>query len=145
MFTIVLLALHLNAPGTVADDRDEVRAVLERFEAAWNDGDVATMVMAYTDPHVDVNHPSPVLTREETRSMLESLEPGRRYRIRITSDEVVIEGDRAFQRGTFVLTPIAEAAASGRAEVTKRYLEILRRTEDGRWAVWWSMDGPVSP
>jgi uncharacterized protein (TIGR02246 family) len=145
MLGIAVLACLFNGGPPVGGDREAVRAVLERFEAAWNRGDVDAMVMTYTDPHVDVNDPDQIVTREETRAMLAALHPGRRYRIEISSDEVVVEGDLAFQRGSFVLTPTPEMAAEGGATIAKRYLEILRRAEDGEWRVWWSMDAPIVP
>lgn len=151
VFTLTLLALTAlhpmppSAPPTAAGaDESAVRALLSEFEEAWNRGDVDRLVAVYTDPHVDVNAPGQVLSSRETRAMLEALEPGRHYEIHIESDEVIVEGDRAFQRGTFVLTPSRRAATEGGAAVTKRYLEILERGEDGRWRVFWSMDGPIS-
>jgi uncharacterized protein (TIGR02246 family) len=137
----LLMTVTSEAPST-ASDRDAVRAVVKRFESAWNQGDVDALIGTYTDPHVDVNDRGQSLTRAATRARLEALRPGAESRLRITSTEVVIEGDLAFQRGEIVLTPVAAGAADG--ATTKRYLEILRRGEDGEWRVWWSMDGPIA-
>lgn len=145
MIAIILMSFFSNEPPLAGEDGDEIRAVLERFEAAWNRGDVEAMAEVYTDPHVDVNHPEQVMSRKETREMLAALRPGYFHRIDITSDQVVVEGNRAYQRGSFVLTPTNVGAAAGRQTIAKRYLEILRREEDGTWRVWWSMDGSISP
>lgn len=145
MALTALCAVPGSVPTTALDvDESAIRALLTGFEEAWNRGDVDRLVAVYTDPHVDVNAPAQILTSVETRAMLESLEPGRHYEIHIESGEVIVEGDRAFQRGSFVLTPSSRGAAESGIAIIKRFLEVLERGEDGQWRVFWSMDGPVS-
>lgn len=140
---VVLMSALLDAAAASSEDVSAVTAVLERFEAAWNCGDIEAMLSVYTDPHIDVNHPRQIVSRKETGAMLSALRPGHWHRIAIVSDEVVVESGFAFQRGSYVLTPTQAGAAAGRDTITKRYLEILRRDKDGNWRVWWSMDGSI--
>lgn len=144
MIFLLLVTMLAGDTRSISGDRDAVRTVVERFESAWNDGDIDGLLEAYTDPHVDVNDPAQTLTRAETRARLAALRPGTIFRITITSMEIVVEGDLAFQRGEFVLTPAGAAGTGGETTTTKRYIEILRREEGGEWRVWWSMDGPIA-
>jgi uncharacterized protein (TIGR02246 family) len=115
------------------EDARAIRQVLEAFVAAWNRGDAEAFANLYTDPHVDVNHTPPVETRAATVAALRKRFASATGTLAVTSDEVVVSGDWAVQRGTITLTHDEGARHL-------RYIEVLRKDIDGSWRVHWGID-----
>ncbi len=148
LFAWTVLAIGvLSAPErqTAVDrlsNRDAIRALVEGFVDAWNHADAERAVAVYTDPHVDVNAKVSLESRDVTRAKWRRFFNRFDSRIVVTSDELIIAGPWAFQRGEFVesVTPRAGGATS---TLRRRYVEILKKS-DGRWGVFWGIDGPVA-
>jgi uncharacterized protein (TIGR02246 family) len=121
---------------TSDDDVRAIRRVLEQFVDAWNAGDADAFAKLYTDPHVDVNHTPATETRAETVAALRKRFAGPTPRLSVSSDEVLVFGDWAVQRGTISL-------ASSDSTQRLRYIEVLRRESDGCWRVHWGIDAQV--
>lgn len=128
--------------GTMADD-ERIRALVERFADAWNSGDVETAVTVYTDPHVDLNAPEAIESRAVTLAKWRRFCEHFDTRISVSSDEVIVAGDWAFQRGQFEQT-VSPKQGGPTKVVTRRYVEILRRGPENGWLVFWGMDGPIA-
>jgi ketosteroid isomerase-like protein len=133
------------APSTEHNVREEekIRAVLQQFVKSWNANDAVQAALVYSDPHFDVN----ATPQEETRqTTVEKF--ARFYRhfdttIDVTSDEIIILGDYALQRGQFSLT--SSPKSGGDTEVIKRrYIEVLRMESQGNWSVYWGIDGELA-
>jgi uncharacterized protein (TIGR02246 family) len=118
------------------NDIRAIRHVLEQFVEAWNRRDAEAFGNLYTDPHVDVNHSLPVETRAGTVGALRKRFEQPTARLSATSEEVIVFGDWAVQRGAITLS-----GTDGTQ--TLRYIEVLRREEDGQWRVHWGIDAPV--
>lgn len=124
-------------------DEEKIRAVLERFADSWNRNDANQAALVYTDPHFDVNATPQKESRQATVEKF-----ARYYRefvtsISVTSDEAMILGDYAVQRGQFTLTSTPRAGGATDV-ITKRYIEVLRKDSSGNWAVYWGIDGPLA-
>jgi ketosteroid isomerase-like protein len=63
------------------------------------------------------------------------------FRVDVHPDEILVQGDIAFVRGSIELTHPSTNGESERTEL--RYLEIARRQRDSSWQVMWGMDGPI--
>lgn len=124
-------------------DARAIRAQIERFVAAFNAHDADEAARVYTDPHVDVNAPRPVESRAMTKERFQRTFDRFNVELRVTSDEIVVNGDWAFQRGELyeTLTPKNRGETHS---VTLRYVEVLERQADGSWLVYWGMDGPLA-
>lgn len=62
----------------------------------------------------------------------------------MTSDEIIVLGEFAVQRGEYTLTSTPKSG--GDTEIlTKRYVELLRKSESGDWLVYWGMDAALVP
>jgi uncharacterized protein (TIGR02246 family) len=85
-------------------DAEDIRGVLEAFVAAWNARDADAFADLYTDPHVDVNHTPAVETRAATVAGLRARFARSTARLTVTSDEVIVFGDGAVQRGAITVT-----------------------------------------
>jgi uncharacterized protein (TIGR02246 family) len=119
-------------------DAEDIRRVLKAFVAAWNARDADSFGELYTDPHVDVNHTPAVESRAATVADLRSRFALSSSRLTVTSDEVIVFGNWAVQRGAITLTD------DGTGERHLRYIEVLRRDEDGKWRVHWGIDAPAA-
>lgn len=118
------------------DDIRAIRQVLSRFVEAWNARDADAFANLYTDPHVDVNHIPPIEARVETVAALRTRFANPTPRLSVTSDEVLVFGDWAAQRGA-----IALSGDDGTQNLL--YIEVLRREKDGQWRVHWGLDAPL--
>ena len=116
----------------IAALQDIAREATEGF----NTGDVDRVMRFYGETYVDVNLRNPVQSFAERREYYAQV-IRRGIKIQVTSDEIRVEGDFAFIRGTIALKP-----PDGK-QSELRYLEIARRSSDGSWKVIWGMDGPV--
>lgn len=123
-------------------DRDAIRVLLERFVDAWNRGDVDLAASVYADPHVDVNAPVPLESAARTRARWKGFFERYHSRITVTSDELILAGPWAFQRGVFEQSVMPRAGGTT-TTVRRRYIEVLKKTHDG-WRVFWGIDGPVA-
>jgi len=124
-------------------DDEKIRAVLEQFVESWNANDAEHAALVYTDPHFDVN----ATPQKEMRKT--TVEKFARYfsefdtKISVTSDEIIILGDYALQRGQFTLT--SSPKSGGDTEVIdRRYIEVLRKDTSGNWSVYWGIDGDLA-
>ena len=121
---------------TADNDIRAIRQVLTQFVDAWNARDPDAFANLYTEPHVDINHTPSVETRAATVATLRKRFELSTARLSVTSDEVLVFGDWAVQRG-------AIAVSSDDATQHLRYIEVLRRDDDGQWRVHWGLDAPL--
>ena len=113
-----------------------IRQVLAQFVEAWNARNADAFANLYTDPHVDVNHTPSVETRTTTVAALRKRFERSASRLSVSSDEIIVFGDWAVQRGAITIS-------SDGNEQQLRYIEVLRRDDDGQWRVHWGIDAPV--
>lgn len=120
----------------------KIRRKLEEFRNAWNAGDPEDLVRCYAEPHMDLNAPQAVQTRGETRAALEKFFALFQSTLEVTSDEVIVAGEWALQRGEFVQT-LTDRSGGQTRTLRRRYVEVLRRQPGGEWLVAWGMDAPL--
>ncbi|HEY2446061.1 MAG TPA: SgcJ/EcaC family oxidoreductase [Rhizomicrobium sp.] len=118
------------------DDIRAVREVLDRFVEAWNSRSPQGFAELYTDPHVDINHSPAVETRAATVAALRERFEHSLESLSVTSDQVLVLGDWAVQRGH-----IEVSGKDGKRLLC--YMELLRREQDGQWRVHWGIDAPL--
>jgi uncharacterized protein (TIGR02246 family) len=124
-------------------DQNEIRAVLERFVEAWNAMDAERAALVYTDLHFDVNATPQEETRQATVEKFEQYYRQFETQISVTSDEVIVLGDYAVQRGEFILKSTPRTGGASTA-ARRRYVEVLKKDAKGDWAVYWGIDGPLA-
>jgi ketosteroid isomerase-like protein len=143
---LAMAAFSASERQTAADgagDRDAIRELLERFVDAWNRSDAERAVSVYADPHVDVNAEMPLESRAQTLAKWQRFFDRFDSRIAVTSDELIVVGQWAIQRGELdqSVTPRAGGATSTRK---RRYIEVLKKVDGGGWGVFWGIDGRVA-
>lgn len=131
----------LTAVGAPAQERASVEADLaaiadfnRRYVQAINDGDIDTLAALTTDDHVMLapNRPPLVgkaaLVQAMTRAF-EQTEIDESW----TPVETVIDGDLAYQRGTYVVRARPKGSDAEMRATTGSFLRIYRRQPNGEW------------
>lgn len=118
------------------NDHRAIRQVSAQFVAAWNAHNAEAFANLSTDPHVDVNHPPSVETRAATVAALRKRFEHSAARLSVSSDEIIVFGGWAVERGAIAIS------SDGQTEHL-RYIEVMRRDDDGQWRVHWGIDAPV--
>jgi ketosteroid isomerase-like protein len=132
---IALLALSCGQPQRPSYEQDlaAIAAFNARYVGAINDGDIATLSRLTTDGHIMLMPGrEPLVGKrandEANAGVFERFDIDETW----TPVETVIDGDLAFQRGTFVV--IATPKGDGqRTEVSGNFMRIYQRQPNGEW------------
>jgi ketosteroid isomerase-like protein len=129
----VLAACGKTSKPSTADDLAAIADFNRRYVQAINDGDIATLSSLTTADHIMLSPNSPPRIGKEANDAAN----GRAFeRFDIdeswTPEETVIDGDLAYQRGTYVVESVPKAGGE-RRRVTGSFLRIYRRQPDGSW------------
>lgn len=118
--------------GLADEDVAAIRASSEAYLQAWRSGDWAALTGLHTeDAIVMPPNESAIQGRDAIRAW-EDLPPP--IEANLTIVEIDGRGDLAYVRGTYTLTyePIGEP---GPIQDTGKYIEILRKQQDGSWLI----------
>ena len=134
-----LLAACAERDAATSGDRDAdvaaIAAVNERILGALNAGDWARL-NELTDPsYVAIIGGNPIAGKERLEAsnqrFLEQWEDQEKW----LPDETIVDGDLAFQRGSFTMTLTPRQGGGERRDVAGTYLHIYQRKTDGSWAL----------
>ena len=118
---------------TYEEDLAAITAFNARYVGAINDGDVATLTSLTTDGHIMLMPGREPLVGKQAND-----EANARVAARFDFDETwspietVIDGDLAFQRGTFVVIATPKGGERGN-EVPGHFMRIYQRQPNGEW------------
>src|SRR5947209_18251695 len=87
------------------DDTAELRRMAREFMEGFNSGDVDRMMPFYGDTYVDVNLRNPVQSNEQRKAYYAQIIRRGGFHIDVHPDEILVEGNTAFVRGTIQLIP----------------------------------------
>lgn len=116
----------------------EIRAAIEQFIAAYNAGDLASLLACYSDDLIKTRQGAPPETKSETARRVTEVFRLYQTSVEVVNDELHVGGDTAFTRGSFRVSLTPKAGGETR-HIDRRYLEIWRRV-DGQWKVARTMD-----
>jgi uncharacterized protein (TIGR02246 family) len=130
------------SPDTEAQ---RIEAIDREWIAAFNAGDVDTVVSLYTEDVVVMPPGEPALHgRSAVISWLQTFFEHHTARQSLVNDEVVVAGEWAWMRGHFDLA-IVPRDGSGERRHRGKHLVIWRRRRDGGWKAArdiWNLDAP---
>jgi ketosteroid isomerase-like protein len=138
--TAVSIALSLAActttrtgDGTNAADVAAISAFNQRYLKAINDGDIAALSALTDDDHIMIAPNRPPIVGKAANDEAN----GRGFQqVRIeekwTPVETVVDGNLAYQRGTFTVAATPKAGGATRT-LRGSFLRIYRRQPDGSW------------
>lgn len=123
-----------------ASDVEAVRGIAKEFAEGLNAGDIDRVLRCYADPYVDVNLREPVQTHALRRKYFESVLARGDFHFAVDPADIWLANDLALVHGSIVITPRQESQT---AAVELRYMEVVRKGDDGLWKVTWGIDGPL--
>jgi ketosteroid isomerase-like protein len=142
-----LLAAACSEPPspTFVDDLAQITAFNERYLQSINEEDIATLSSLTTDSHVMLPPNSePVVGKSANDAMNGGAFKRYDFSETWTPVETVIDGNLAFQRGTF--TTIATPKGDGdRLEVNGSFMRIYQRQPNGEWRMTRDMFNSSTP
>jgi ketosteroid isomerase-like protein len=133
------------AQPSFADDLAQITAFNERYLKSINDEDIAALSSLTTDGHVMLPPNSePVVGKSANDAMNGGAFERYNFSETWTPVETVIDGNLAFQRGTF--TTIATPKGEGdRLEVNGSFMRIYQRQPNGEWRMTRDMFNSSTP
>ena len=120
------------------DDVTQIERAIEQFANAYNAGDLEAVLASYTYDLKKTRHGAPPETKPETAARIADVMSAFETNVDVINDEIVVDGDLAYTRGSFTVTLRPKAGGEPLA-IQRRYLEIWRR-ENGSWLVARTMD-----
>ena len=130
---------------TAEADVEAINAVRDAFAVAYNAGDAAALVALLTDDVVLMPPNEPALVGSDAyQSWTEALFEQFTTELTIMSEELVVAGDWAFDRGVYTQT-LTSTAGGDVIQDSGKYLVIFQRQADGAWKVArdiWNSDIP---
>jgi ketosteroid isomerase-like protein len=120
------------APSKAADEA-AIAEFNKRYLGAINDGDIATLSSLTTEEHIMIAPGRPPTVGKKANDEAN----GRAFTMfeideTWTPQETVIDGNLAYQRGTFTVEATPKAGGN-KSRTTGTFLRIYRRQPDGSW------------
>ncbi len=133
------------APPTFAEDLAQITAFNERYLQSINEEDIRTLSSLTTDGHVMLApNREPVVGKSANDAMNGGAFERYDFSETWTPVETVVDGNLAFQRGTF--TTIATPKGEGdRLEVSGSFMRIYQRQANGEWRMTRDMFNSSTP
>lgn len=126
-------------------DLAAITAFNKEYLQSINDGDIATLSRLTVQDHIIMipNRPAILGKAANDEANRRAFEQNR-YAESWNVLDTVIDGDLAYQRGTFTTTVMPKSGASSRT-VQGKFLRIYRRQPDGSWTMVIDMFNGDSP
>ena len=138
LVAVLTLPLMSCATGTgssrsQAADEAAIAELNKRYLGAINDGDIQTLASLTTEEHIMIAPGRPPTVGKKANDEAN----GRAFTMfdideTWTPQETVIDGDLAYQRGTFTVEATPKAGGN-KTRTSGTFLRIYRRQPDGRW------------
>jgi ketosteroid isomerase-like protein len=130
---LVVAACGKMAQPSTAEDLAAIADFNRRYVQAINDGDIATLSSLTTAEHILLSPNAPPRIGKEANDAANA-RAAERFDIDESwaPEETVIDGNLAYQRGTYVVEAMPKAGGDKR-RVTGNFLRIYRRQPDGSW------------
>jgi uncharacterized protein (TIGR02246 family) len=123
-------------PDTTAADTEAVNNLRSAYIAAVNAEDAAKTAALYTEDAVRMEPNMPAVKgREAIQKALSEMMSGFDVDISLTSEELVVDGDWAFDRGQFMTHLMPKDPKAQMIMDQGKYIVILRKETDGSWRV----------
>jgi ketosteroid isomerase-like protein len=145
LLALLAIGCSREAQPTFADDLAAITAFNERYLRSINEEDIAALSDLTTDGHIMLPPNSePVVGKSANDAMNGGAFDRYDFSETWTPVETVIDGNLAFQRGTF--TTIATPKGDGqRLEVNGSFMRIYQRQANGDWRMTRDMFNSSTP
>lgn len=119
------------------DESAQVRVRLQDIQAAFNRGDLKTLMDDFTEDAVISGQGEPdVVGRDAIHRMYDEALSQVGMKVSFHTDEIHTAGDLAFERGTYQVEISDKASGEPIGLADNRHVHILRKGSDGKWRTW---------
>ncbi|MCK4941914.1 nuclear transport factor 2 family protein [candidate division WOR-3 bacterium] len=135
-FIVIILGItQCGRESTREEDMVQIKKFLETAGEAVNQGDVEAEVSRFTEDGIYMWPGAPAIEGQEAlREWFERRFAKVEAHIDSRTEEIVVCGDWAFERGTSVVN-IRQKDSNHFETVRGKYINILRRQPDGSWKI----------
>jgi len=122
----------------VEADITAIRKIFDQYTSAWESEDLDLWISLWTDDAIEMVPGAPALIGKE--QMLETWKPlfdkfdKFTMKLPVYPKEIVVAGDWAFCRGTYIFA-VTPKAGGETVERAGKSLTILKRQADGSWKI----------
>lgn len=136
---------HNAAPNAAADEA-AIHKVIDGIASSFNAGDYDGMYARYRDDVVVYPPNAPdIVGKQAWRDALAGLPPNATTKLTFNTQELVVGGDLAYERGTYQLELTDKATGNPMGTMGGRHIHIFKREADGSWKGWRLMENSAEP
>jgi uncharacterized protein (TIGR02246 family) len=134
------------AADDTAQDAAEIRALIDKIERTFSAGDLDEAMSVFAPDAAIIAPGTPDLVGTQAiRPIYAAMMDQVRIETELTTAELEIAGDLAYERGTYTLKLVDKATGQVVSDVVNRHLHIFRRQPDGEWKTWRMMVNSADP
>lgn len=134
------------SPATTEADEAAIHALLDIVERTFQDGDLDTAMTVFDDDVVIISQGEPDLAGTSAiRAGYEAMLSQFDVDAELTTEEIEIAGDLAYERGTYTLKLTEKASGQVVLDTVNRHIHIFKRQPDGAWKTWRMMVNSPEP
>jgi ketosteroid isomerase-like protein len=126
------------------DDKLQIEATIAQFIQAFQTGDLDALLATYSDDLIKARADHADESKAQTAARIARGFEEYDRELVVWNDEIIVSGDLAYVRGILDLTLVPRNGSTPQ-HVRRRFLEIWRKEEDGRWRVARTMDNRDTP
>jgi uncharacterized protein (TIGR02246 family) len=132
------------AVGTGADEA-AVRQTLAEAERQINQGDLGFVNVFAKDAVIIAPSAPDIAGIDAIRAMYAGVMEKTAMNVHFSTEEVAVEGDLAYEHGTYTLKITDKASGQTLQNVKNKHVHILKRQPDGSWKTWRMMVNSAEP
>jgi ketosteroid isomerase-like protein len=117
-------------------DAAAIRRTLEVLEQRINRDDIGFVEVFTSDAVVVAPDTPDVVGFDAIRAMYTDALAKMHLAVHFTTEEIVVTGDLAFERGSYTLKVTDKASGQVLQDVTNRHIHMMKRQPDGSWKTW---------
>jgi uncharacterized protein (TIGR02246 family) len=130
-------ATALRPAVDTAADEQAIRDVMDRVETGFNEGALDDFIWVFADDAKILAQGQPdAVGIDAIRSLYEASLAAADLSTEITTEEVAVSGDLAYERGTYVVWVRDKATGALLDTIENRHVHILKRDANGAWRTW---------
>ena len=129
-----------------AADEAAIHHVLDEISSTFNAGNYDGMFALYRDDVVISSPGQPdIVGKDAWRKGLGALPADVKMQMRFDTQELLVDGDMAYERGTFLIEAKDPKTDAFVPVVKARHIHIFRREADGSWKGWRLFENSADP
>lgn len=130
------------AEKRVLTDQDQIKAAIQGFVEAYNDGDLQKLMSHYAEDLIKCRQGGPTETKKDAAARIFLVFQHFTGEILFATEEIVTSGDMAYTRGTYkaLFTP---RQGGGKDQTIERRFQEIWRKQNGEWLITRSIDNGI--